>query len=119
MENETAVEVFAAELKRRFVKDFMDLLILELVETQPAWGYKIIKKTQEKYGVKLRHGALYPMLNNLETKGFITSRKELEKGRIRKIYEITPQGRKILQICNNFLKEQASQKNIKQKEIKK
>jgi len=112
MENQTT-EVFMAELKRRFAKDFLDLLILQFIQTQPTWGYKIIKKTQEKYGVKLRHGALYPMLNTLETKGFITSRKELEKGRIRKIYEITQGGKKLLEAYHGFLKEQTGKKNSK------
>jgi len=116
MENQTAAETFAAELNRRFIKGFLDLLILQMVQTQPTWGYKIIKKTQAKYGVKLRHGALYPMLNTLETKGFITSRKELEKGRIRKIYEITPEGKKLLRIYHNFLKEQTTNENIKKTE---
>jgi DNA-binding PadR family transcriptional regulator len=119
MENQTLAEVFTAELERRFVKDFLDILILQLVQTQPTWGYKIIKKTEAKYGVKLRHGALYPLLNALETKGLITSRKELEKGRIRKIYEITPGGKKLLQTYQNFLKEQTSMKNIKNREKKK
>jgi len=118
MENQTAAEPFAMELKRRFVKDFLDILILELVQTQPTWGYKIIKKTESKYGIKLRHGALYPMLNTLETKGFITSRKELEKGRIRKIYEITSEGKKLLKTYHNFLREQTSQRNNRSKEKK-
>jgi len=113
MENQESVEVFAAELERRFVKDFLDLLILQLVETQPAWGYKIIKETEAEYGVKLRHGALYPMLNALEANGFIMSRKELEKGRVRKIYEITPEGKKLLQAYHNFLKRQTFRRNAK------
>jgi len=119
MENSESVEVFAAELERRFVKDFLDILILQLVETQPTWGYKIIKKTEEKHGVKLRHGALYPMLNNLEAKGFMTSKKELEKGRVRKIYGITPEGKLLLQAYHNFLKEQTTKTNIKKKETTK
>jgi DNA-binding PadR family transcriptional regulator len=113
MENSESVEVFTAELEHRFVKDFLDILILQLVETQPMWGYKIMKKTEAKYGVKLRHGALYPMLNNLEAKGFITSKKELEKGRVRKIYEITPEGKLLLQAYHNVLKEQTVKTNVK------
>jgi len=119
MATKESVETFTAELEHRFIKEFLDILILQLVQTQPTWGYKIIKKTQAKYGVKLRHGALYPMLNALENKGFITSRKELEKGRVRKIYEITPEGKKLLRIYHNFLKEQTMKKNIKNKEATK
>ena len=106
MENRPAEEALEMEIKRRFVKDFLDLLILQLVQTQPIWGYNIIKKTEVKYGVKLRHGALYPMLKNLSARGHITSSKELEKGRVRKTYKITPEGKNFLQIYHTFLKEQ-------------
>jgi DNA-binding PadR family transcriptional regulator len=108
-------QVFEEELKRRFVNDFLDLLILQLVKAQPAWGYNIIKKTEAKYGVKLRHGALYPMLSMLETEGLINSRKEIKKGRVRKTYEITKEGTKLLHIYYSFLKEQTTQGNLKSK----
>jgi len=104
------------ELKRRFVNEFLDLLILRLVDIQPAWGYRIIKKTEASYGVKLRHGALYPMLNTLEKRGFMISRKDLYKGRIRKTYEITADGKKLLDIFDDFLKEHISQGDVKTKE---
>lgn len=115
MENQTDDNA-ERELKRRFVNEFLDLLILRLVNTQPAWGYKIIKKTEASYGVKLRHGALYPMLNTLESKGFITSRKDLYKGRVRKTYEITANGKKLLDIFDEFLRDHISQGDIKPKE---
>lgn len=102
--------VFAAELEHRLVKDFLDILILELVEAQPMWGYMIIKKTESQYGVKLRHGALYPMLNSLDARGFIRSKRQLEKGRVRKVYEITSEGRKMLDVYLEFMKKQMSRK---------
>ena len=105
MGNQELVEVFIKEIRRRFVKSVLDLLILQLVQTEPAWGYIIIKKTQDTYGVKLRHGALYPMLNTLEGKGLLKSRKRLQKGRMRKVYQITQSGRQILEAYTNFLKE--------------
>jgi len=118
MENQESVEAFTQQIKRRFVKNFLDMLILRLVEAKPTWGYDIIKKTEAKYKVKLRHGALYPMLKKLEAKGFVKSRKELQKGRVRKIYQITLQGIKLLNAYHNFLKEQAIRDNIKSKNEK-
>lgn len=116
MKNDESDKVFEAELKRRFAKDFLDLLVLQMIKNRPVWGYKIIKETEKRYGVKLRHGALYPMLNTLETKGLIDSRKELEKGRIRKTYQITSQGKKLLQIYRDFLEQQTSEKNVTSQE---
>jgi PadR family transcriptional regulator PadR len=106
MKNEESATTSVGEFKRRFVKDFLDVLILQQVEAEPVWGYEIIKKTEMIYNVKLRHGALYPMLNELETKGFVKSRRELQKGRARKIYEITNDGKQFLQAWYDFFKEQ-------------
>ena len=70
------------------------------------WGYKMIKIVKEKYEVKLRHGALYPLLNNLERKGFLRSKKETKRGRVRKIYEITSKGIQFVDAYNEFVREQ-------------
>jgi len=113
MENQESVEVFTHQIKRRFVKSFLDMLILSSVEAEPTWGYDIIKETQSTYKVKLRHGALYPMLNKLEAKGFLKSRKELKKGRVRKIYEITMRGKQLLHAYYDSLREQIPKENIR------
>jgi len=112
MVDQESVEVFTHQIKRRFVKNFLDMLILRLVEAKPTWGYDIIKKTETAYQIKLRHGALYPMLNKLETKGFVKSRKQLQKGRVRKIYQITKRGKEILHAYYDSLKEQIPKENI-------
>jgi len=101
-----SLDDFEEEMKRRFVKNFLDLILLQLIRTKPMWGYRIIKRTQQQYGVRLRHGALYPLLNTLETAGFLRSRKALVKGRMRKIYEITPKGKQLIDSYRGFLKEQ-------------
>jgi len=113
MENQESVEIFTNEIRRRFVKNFLDILILRMVEAKPTWGYDIIKETETKYKVKLRHGALYPMLNKLETKGFVKSRKQLQKRRVRKIYEITMKGKHMLHAYYDSLREQIPKENIK------
>ena len=110
MKNEESVEILMYKLKHRFAKGFLDLLILQMVEAKPTWGYDIIKKTEATYKVKLRHGALYPMLNKLKAKGLIKCRRELQKGRVRKIYEITKDGKLLLNAYYGFLMEQMPKK---------
>ena len=105
MESSQSAEVSTDQIRRRFVKSFLDILILQLIKTGPTWGYDIIKKTETQYNVKLRHGALYPMLNELEKKGLATSRRELQKGRTRKIYEITETGTQLLDAYYDLIKE--------------
>ena len=110
MKNEESVEILMDKLKHRFAKSFLDLLILQMVESKPTWGYDIIKKTEITYKLKLRHGALYPMLNRLKAKGLIKCRRELQKGRVRKIYEITKDGKILLHAYYGFLMEQLPKK---------
>jgi len=106
MEDEDLVTAFRDELRSRFVKCFLDILILQLVEVKPLWGYEIIKRTISMYEVKLRHGALYPMLKTLEEKELLRSKKELHKGRARKIYEITHHGKQLLNTYYVFIRDQ-------------
>ncbi len=65
------------------------------------------------YNLKLRHGALYPMLNMLEKRGFLKSQKQTKNGRARKVYIITMKGKDYLQSYYNVLKEQIEVLDIK------
>jgi PadR family transcriptional regulator PadR len=84
-----------------------------MVQTEPLWGYKIKKRVEKNFNVKLRHGALYPMLNALERKGFLTSQKQTKSGRARKVYTITKSGEKYLQIYYKILKDQIEGVDLK------
>jgi DNA-binding PadR family transcriptional regulator len=94
------------QIVQRIFRNFTDIMILRLIQAQPMWGYKIKKEVQMKYGIKLRHGALYPLLNTLEQEGYIKSKKQAKGGRIRKIYQITPKGSALLYIYQKTIKEQ-------------
>ena len=76
------------------------------------WGYKIIKETEELLGIKLRHGAVYPLLNSLEAKGFLRSRKEVNGRRVRKIYEITSRGIQLIEAYYDYLRAQLQGRDI-------
>lgn len=99
-------ESFKKGIVQRIFRNFLDVMILRLTQMEPMWGYRIIKHVEEQYGIKIRHGALYPLLNSLEKKGFLRSRKEAKGGRVRKIYEITSKGIQLVEAYNRFLKEQ-------------
>jgi DNA-binding PadR family transcriptional regulator len=77
------------------------------------WGYKIKKQVETNYEVKLRHGALYPLLNALEQKGFLKSQKQQKGGRTRKVYTITEKGREYIETYDTILKEQIQKQDIK------
>ena len=105
-------ETFKKQIVQRIVKNLLDIFILQMIRNQPTWGYRIKKNIEQEYGIKLRHGALYPLLNALENSGYLTSRKEKHGGRIRKVYEITPKGIQYLDAYYKFLSEQIQTREI-------
>ena len=102
------------QIVQRMTSNFLDILILRLLQTEPMWGYKIIKKTRGLFGINLRHGALYPLLNTLETEGYARSEKITKGGRIRKVYDITPKGTQLVDAYYTFLKEQLEKMDIEE-----
>lgn len=83
-----------------------------MVKAEPLWGYKIKKQVETEFGVKLRHGALYPTLNSLEEKGFVQSKKQQKDGRARKVYTVTIDGKIYLKIYYSILQGQIKTENI-------
>jgi DNA-binding PadR family transcriptional regulator len=59
-------ERFRKELVQRITRNLLDIQILRLIQSQPMWGYMIKKQAEARFGVRLRHGALYPLLNAME-----------------------------------------------------
>jgi len=106
-------ESFKEEIVQRVFRNFRDVMVLRLVRGEPMWGYRIIKHAEEEYGVTLRHGALYPLLNSLEKRGFLRSRRDAEGGRVRKVYEITSKGIQFIDAYNEALHSQMEKQNTK------
>jgi PadR family transcriptional regulator PadR len=106
-------ETYQTELVQRIIKNLLDIQLLRMVQAQPLWGYKIKKKVEANFNLKLRHGALYPMLNNLEQKGFLTSERQTQGGRARKVYTITKNGKEYLQSYYSILKDQIRDADLK------
>ena len=105
--------VFKKQIVLRFSRNFLDILVLRLVQTEPMWGYKIIKKTETLFGIKLRHGAIYPLLNSLEGGGFLSSKQEIHGRRKRRVYKVTSKGTQFINTYYDFLNEQLQMQDIK------
>jgi DNA-binding PadR family transcriptional regulator len=106
-------ETYRKGIVQRITKNLLDIQILRLLQTQPLWGYMIKKQVEAKFNVRLRHGALYPMLNSLEKQSFLTCARHSKGGRIRKVYSITCKGEHCLEAYNSVLREQLSREDLK------
>jgi PadR family transcriptional regulator PadR len=107
-------EPFRKQIVQRINRNFLDILLLRLIQRAPIWGYKIIKETEKLFGIKLGHGALYPLLNSLEAEGYATSEKITKKGRVRKVYRITQKGTELINAYRAVLKEQIKKLGLKE-----
>ncbi len=88
-------------LQKQFKKGILDIIVLNLLFENDAYGYEIISQldaSSDGYYL-LKEGSLYPVLYRLEDKFFIESyRKEesAERAVPRKYYRITAEGKRHL-----------------------
>jgi PadR family transcriptional regulator PadR len=76
----------------------LELVILASLREGSRHSYAIIKELGERSRgeLKVLEGTLYPALHRLEHAGLIKSRWATTGGRRRRVYELTPKGRKAL-----------------------
>lgn len=106
-------ETVRKELVQHITRNLLDIQILRLIQRRPLWGYKIKKEVEALFGVRVRHGVLYPLLKTLELKEFLVSEKQQSEGRTRKVYTITSKGSRYLSVYNSLLIEQLERQDIK------
>ena len=83
-------EIFNKEIRKGFLK----AILLVTIREKPIHGYDIIQLIKERSGGRWTPspGSVYPALEYLESKGYITS-EEVER---KKVYTITPKGRQAI-----------------------
>jgi transcriptional regulator len=80
-------------------KGSAEFLILSLTESQARHGYDIARLIEQRSNgaVTFHAASLYPLLYRLEKRGWIAGRWVEQSGtRRRRMYRITPAGRKVL-----------------------
>lgn len=97
---------------QRLILNLLDVHLLRIVQNEPLWGYKIKKIIETTFALKIRHGILYPTLNDLGKKGFLRSQKQTKSGRARKVYTITEKGKKYVQSYYAVLNDQIKGKDL-------
>ncbi len=93
------------EIVQHITKNLLDIQILTLINKEPTWGYKIKKQIEALSGLKIRHGALYPLLKKLEDRGLITSQEQQQGKRLKKVYATTERGKTYVEIYYTIIKE--------------
>lgn len=86
-------------IRSKIARGSAELAILALLDQQSLYGFEICRRVEEDSGGALRFtlASLYPMLYELEKRGWLTARwEENREGRDRRYYRLTPEGKKQL-----------------------
>jgi DNA-binding PadR family transcriptional regulator len=79
-----------------FALGFIRIHILYHAKVEPIYGVWIMEELG-RHGYKLTPGTLYPILHELEEKGFLRGHSRIVRGKRRKYYGITSEGSRILE----------------------
>ena len=86
-------------MDKRYMALGTSMLVLRLLEQESMYGYQIIRELerQSQMVFQLKEGTLYPVLHGLEQQWAVASfQKTAQNGRVRKYYEITSNGKRLL-----------------------
>tara|TARA_R110002050_G_scaffold87066_3_gene184613 strand:+ start:45 stop:377 length:333 start_codon:yes stop_codon:yes gene_type:complete len=93
---------------KNYIKGFLEDIVLQLIrKNDKMYGYEISQKVKEITAgeINLTEGALYPVLHRLESQNLLIVTYKKVDGRVRKYYELTPEGGE--SIKNNVVELQA------------
>ncbi len=91
------------EAQTKLAKGLLDMIILQHLEKQGMHGYQLITSIRKDFGVYFGPSTIYPLLGLLEKKGVVQSAWNMTSERPRKIYQLTKQGKELLNATQNSL----------------
>lgn len=71
-------------------KGLIEVCVLSSLRNEASYGYKIVSDVSNI--IEISESTLYPILRRLETGRFLSTFTQDMNGRLRKYYQITPQG---------------------------
>jgi DNA-binding PadR family transcriptional regulator len=81
-------DYISERLNDSMIKNYLDIIVLAMLNSEPIHGYKLIGELHKTFGVLLSPGTLYPLLHHLKKEGLI----EVKLSKRRKLYCLTDKG---------------------------
>jgi len=91
------------KIQTKLMRGLLDFVVLRFLSSSPMHGYQIITDLRKNFGVYFGPSTIYPLLSDLEEKGYIKSHWDTENDRPRKVYSITPNGSELLNYTGDSL----------------
>lgn len=75
--------------------------VLSVLHRKPMHGYEVVQAVEKstKGCCSPSEGTVYPVLNEFEAGGYLSSTPQVVQGRSRKVYELTDKGREAFQVA--------------------
>jgi PadR family transcriptional regulator PadR len=87
---------YQQQITQAFWQGMVKLVVLHQAGLAPLYGGRLSKYLRN-LGYGISPGSLYPLLHAMEKAKLLHSRIKIFKGRVRKYYELTPQGQSCLE----------------------
>lgn len=85
-------------------KGLLDLCVLSALAEKERYGYELVKTLVDLPGLGVTEGTLYPLLSRLRVQGLVTARlEESPEGPARKYYDLSPAGREVLGLMQQYM----------------
>jgi PadR family transcriptional regulator, regulatory protein PadR len=88
--------IFVTDQKRELFDGLIRIHVLLHAAQEPIFGLAMMKEL-EHHGYRIGAGTLYPLLHGLERSGLLRSTFHHAEGRRRRVYRITPAGKRALE----------------------
>jgi DNA-binding PadR family transcriptional regulator len=85
-------------MDRTLYSGLIRLYVLHLADKASVFGLGLIEELA-RLDYRVSAGTLYPMLHGLEAKGYLRVTERRERSHERKLYRITPEGRRALAVA--------------------
>ncbi|MDR0319051.1 MAG: PadR family transcriptional regulator [Nitrososphaerota archaeon] len=91
------------DIQAKLTKNLLDMIVLRLINHQAMHGYQVITQTRKIFGIYFGPSTIYPLLANLEKKGYINSEWNMTADKPRKVFTITNGGKVRIKSAENTL----------------
>jgi DNA-binding PadR family transcriptional regulator len=89
-----------AKLRRRVIKNFLDIFVLTELRDNPLSGYDLVGFVHEKFNILMSSGTIYGLLYSLEREGLI----EVDSNGRKRVYRLTEKGEQDMELITKARK---------------
>lgn len=93
-----SLSVYDGAMGADLLRGHLDGLLLAVLADAPGHGYELSQRLTQRSGggLSVLEGSLYPALHRLERGGLVESAWSSGEGRRRRVYRLTPAGRRAM-----------------------